>query len=791
MRRLVCVGVLVVVLVGTAVAPTVAQEAPSEDGGGFVDIEGNPHEEDIRFIVKRRLTVGCDLDGPRYCPDSPVTRAQMAAFLVRALRLDTTVPFLGVYSDVEEGAWYTRFVEALGAHGLTDTQVSGSYRPYDPMLRSEMALFLQKAFRLPLSDEASASSFQDIPADATYAAAAEAVREAGITRGCGVDPLRYCPDGTVKRDTMAAFLARALRTSDLRRVLALAPGRETLRAGTVGAHTWKVWVCDNAPIREDPVVYLNREISSYYQWLSGREYRMRFEYGTDPTPEVSEVLDNCENKDHWNLTPAGNNIFLGSDLWTLASGVGGVGSGWFDPQSQQFSRNVWVDKRSLYDTTLYAHEIGHTFGWPHNLSGTGASEPLQTRMDIMASLGQVIGTNAHNLFQLGWIDPEKVALHSAGAATYTITPPHSGGDLELLMLPLGPDRLISIGARVKEGLDKNILKEGVELYEIALCDGNPGCKHVYLPPGARSKDPVVLNVGDSWTARVTTTPEGRHSQTLDIKVSVTDRQNRSYTLNVAQTTVKEDEVSWITVGNGGTCTLLTSGAAFCSSGDTVRSVPEGTFTSLSVGSYACGTKTEGIIECWGGWYEGITTPSEEFTSVSVTDRHACALRKDRTVACWGLAGDSEPVVQPPDGDFISVTPGLSHACGIRVDQTVQCWGRNRDGADLAPPPQGVVAAISSGYEFSCGLRPDKGLACWSARRGYGWWQPPPGQYIFVEAGWNDACAIRTDGTATCWGHGGQVDFTPPEGIFTAVSVGYSRACGLRPDHTVECWGRQR
>ena len=791
-RRYLCVGVLVVVLVGTVAAPTVAQEAPSEDGGGFVDIEGNPHEEDIRFIVKRGLTVGCDLDGPRYCPDSPVTRAQMAAFLVRALRLDTTGPYLGVYSDVEEGTWYTRVVEAMGAHGLPDTQVSGSYRPYDPMLRSEMAIFLQKAFRLPLSDEASASSFQDIPADATYAAAAEAVLEAGITRGCGVEPLRYCPNDTVKRDTMAAFLARAIRTSDLKKVLALAPGRETLRPSTIGAHTWKVWVCDNAPIKEDPVVYLNREISSYYQWLSGRKYRMRFEYGTDPTPEVSAVLDNCENKGHWNLRPAGNNIFVGSDLWTVGFPVGGRARGHFDSQSQQFSRNVWMDKRSVYDTTAYAHEIGHTFGWPHNHRdrNSPASEPLHTRMDIMASLGQVIGTNAHNLFQLGWIDPEKVALHSAGAATYTITPPHSGGDLELLMLPLGPDRLISIGARVKEGLDKNIRTAGVELYEIAFCGSIPGCKQVYLPPGAQSKDPVVLDVGDSWTARVTTTPGGRHSQTLDIKVSVTDRHNRSYTLNVEQTTVREeeDEVSWITVGKGGTCMLLTSGAVFCSGG--VRSVPEGTFTSLSVGSYACGTKTEGGIECWGGRYEGITTPSEEFTSVSVTGRHACALRNDKTVACWGLASDSEPVVQPPDGEFISVSPGLSHACGIRVDQTVQCWGQNSDGADLAPPPHGEVSAVSSGANFSCGLRPDTSLTCWSTLRGYGWWQPPPGQYTFVEAGWNDACAIRTDGTATCWGHG-YVDSTPPEGIFTALSVGYRRACGLRPDHTVECWETPR
>ena len=100
----------------------------------------------------------------------------------------------------------------------------------------------------------------------------------------------------------------------------------------------------------------------------------------------------------------------------------------------------------------------------------------------MASLGQIIGTNAHNLFQLGWIDPDEVALHSGGTATYTIAPPHSGGDLELLMLAVGPDRLISIGARAQERFDRNIREEGVELYDIQLCGAYPGCKHVYLPP---------------------------------------------------------------------------------------------------------------------------------------------------------------------------------------------------------------------------------------------------------------------------------------------------------------------
>ena len=193
-------------------------------------------------------------------------------------------------SDVEGGAWYTRFVEAMGAHGLTDTQVSGSYRPNDPMLRWEMAIFLQKAFRLPLSDEASTSSFQDIPTDATYAAAAEAVLEAGITRGCGVDPIRYCPEDTVQKGTpWPPFLARALRASDLQKVLDLAPGRDTLKTISIGEDTWKVWVCDNAAIREDLVVYLNREISSYYRWISGNKHLIRFEYGTDPSPEVTTV----------------------------------------------------------------------------------------------------------------------------------------------------------------------------------------------------------------------------------------------------------------------------------------------------------------------------------------------------------------------------------------------------------------------------------------------------------------------------------------------------------------------
>ena len=47
----------------------------------------------------------------------------MAAFLALSLQLDTTAPYGRVYRDVDEGAWYTPFVEATGSHGLTDTRI--------------------------------------------------------------------------------------------------------------------------------------------------------------------------------------------------------------------------------------------------------------------------------------------------------------------------------------------------------------------------------------------------------------------------------------------------------------------------------------------------------------------------------------------------------------------------------------------------------------------------------------------------------------------------------------------
>ena len=61
--------------------------APS---AGFADTEGSSHEANIDALFAAGITVGCNQDPLRYCPNNPVSRAQMATLLRRGL--DDTHP---------------------------------------------------------------------------------------------------------------------------------------------------------------------------------------------------------------------------------------------------------------------------------------------------------------------------------------------------------------------------------------------------------------------------------------------------------------------------------------------------------------------------------------------------------------------------------------------------------------------------------------------------------------------------------------------------------------------------
>jgi hypothetical protein len=180
----------------------------------FVDVSGNYWARDyIERLYKAGITGGCNLNPLRYCPEIPVTRAQMAVFLLRAIHGSSYLPpdvagdtgFL----DVPAGYWAAAWIKELAAEGITGGCGDGSYCPGLPVTRSQMAVFLLRSKHGPTYSPPLISgntSFNDVSTNYWAAAWIKQLVIEGITAGCGSG--NYCPEGVVSRAQMAIFLVR-------------------------------------------------------------------------------------------------------------------------------------------------------------------------------------------------------------------------------------------------------------------------------------------------------------------------------------------------------------------------------------------------------------------------------------------------------------------------------------------------------------------------------------------------------------------------------------------------------
>ncbi len=172
----------------------------------FGDIAGRGFAQEIVWLAESGITRGCTRFA--YCPDRPVTRAQMASFLTRALNLETPDQPAG-FADVDPSGVHAHATEALYAAQITRgcAQNPLHYCPDRPVTRAQMASFLTRALNLETPDQP--AGFADVDPSGVHAHATEALYAAQITRGCAQNPLHYCPDRPVTRAQMAAFLHRA------------------------------------------------------------------------------------------------------------------------------------------------------------------------------------------------------------------------------------------------------------------------------------------------------------------------------------------------------------------------------------------------------------------------------------------------------------------------------------------------------------------------------------------------------------------------------------------------------
>jgi alpha-tubulin suppressor-like RCC1 family protein len=261
---------------------------------------------------------------------------------------------------------------------------------------------------------------------------------------------------------------------------------------------------------------------------------------------------------------------------------------------------------------------------------------------------------------------------------------------------------------------------------------------------------------------------------------------------------------------------------------TVSAVPSLIADASSVSARkntTCAVVTGGAVKCFGandagqdgvaggfGAYQlaPVQIPGlSSIVQVGVGDEHACALRSDGTVWCWGdetfgklgngvsFGSSFQPVRVAGLSGIAQIAVGANHSCALRNDGVVLCWGANtlgqlgngKGGPDdsnsldqLASVPTPVIVfggslltnarSISAGASDSCATNPQGNVFCW-------------GDNAFGELGWG-----TLNGTSLFPPYTTVVGY-PVQGLglATSVSVGTYHACATLNTGGVVCWGR--
>jgi hypothetical protein len=120
--------------------------------GIFSDLPiSSPFAPWIEDLYNLGITSGCGTSPLRYCPSDPVTRAQMAVFLLRTKEGAgyQPPPATGtMFGDVPAGLMFAAWIEELARRGITSGCGGGNYCPSDPAPRGQMAAFVARTFDL-------------------------------------------------------------------------------------------------------------------------------------------------------------------------------------------------------------------------------------------------------------------------------------------------------------------------------------------------------------------------------------------------------------------------------------------------------------------------------------------------------------------------------------------------------------------------------------------------------------------------------------------------------------------
>lgn len=388
MDRAIARGMWIALICATLAIPQVApalSESPGHlpPGGTFVDDDGSVHEGAIEAIAAAGVTAGCDAE--RYCPDRLVTRAEMAAFLRRALDLPSSTT--NWFTD-DAPSGFEDDINAIAEMGITTGCGGGRFCPTDTMSRAQMAAFLDRAFDL-------AASPVDVFADDAgniHEPSINAVATAGITMGCA--ERSFCPMVRVSRAQMASFLARALGLDEI-----VPPPREPqlcrTEPSTAPTGTFDVAAGGHSPapgagtvvrymveVEDGLGVDIDCFAASVEMVLGDGEGG----WGADGTRSFQRVDSGVVAFRVTLASPAT------VDAHCLPLRTGGIYSCWNGSRAMinawrwEFGADAYAGETGRYRIYLINHEVGHALGNGH-VSCPGAGLPAPVMMQQSKGIG--------------------------------------------------------------------------------------------------------------------------------------------------------------------------------------------------------------------------------------------------------------------------------------------------------------------------------------------------------------------------------------------------------------------
>ena len=192
----------------------------------FPDISDNVYQAEIEDAIGKGIVAGFP-DGT-YQPDKPVTREEAAVIIVKAIGNVTTVDLderpanrtVRPFQDIAEDRWSAREINWIqwNLYPANASQLTGNFRPEDPITRVELVDFLRRTAELVGSRLRGNPELTEAnePIEFADVSGYDKVLTMQMSAYCNVaSPLNeegdsFAPSEPANRDYMAAAVVRAL-----------------------------------------------------------------------------------------------------------------------------------------------------------------------------------------------------------------------------------------------------------------------------------------------------------------------------------------------------------------------------------------------------------------------------------------------------------------------------------------------------------------------------------------------------------------------------------------------------